>query len=79
MKREVPEGLKVRYVRGWTNYSPKSRMLPNTSRYTSAIVIDENDAVVAEGHAVCCPRDHFNKRLGREIALGRALKTLRLS
>lgn len=33
--------------------------------------------VIAVGKANCSPRDNYNRRLGRTIALGRALKSLK--
>jgi hypothetical protein len=37
------------------------------------------DEPVAKGCAQCAPTDNYNKRIGRDIALGRALKALRSS
>lgn len=34
---------------------------------------------IAIGEAVCHPRDNYNRKLGVTIALGRALKNLRLT
>jgi hypothetical protein len=42
---------------------------------TIALIYDDvNDIEVARGVAECSPGDNFNRRLGREIALGRAIK-----
>ena len=38
--------------------------------------VETSDGCVAEGVAECSPRDNYCRRLGREIALGRALKEL---
>jgi hypothetical protein len=35
------------------------------------------DEVLAEGKALCRPDENFNRKLGRNIALGRALKALK--
>ncbi len=40
----------------------------------ATICLIPHKGVVARGIAFCSPRDQFNKRLGRNIALGRAIK-----
>ena len=42
---------------------------------TIAHIYDVNDKLVATGIAECSNNDNFNYRIGRDIALGRALKT----
>ena len=42
---------------------------------TYCILEDENQDILAFGYAVCSEQDNFNKKLGRTIALGRALKS----
>jgi hypothetical protein len=36
----------------------------------------DGDTMVAESAAICSPFDNFNKKIGRAIATGRALKSL---
>ncbi len=42
----------------------------------ATICLIPHKGVLARGIAFCSPRDQFNKRLGRNIALGRAIKAL---
>ena len=51
-----------------------SAWLPAGGR--TAVRVETSDGCVAEGVAECSPRDNYCRRLGREIALGRALKEL---
>lgn len=37
----------------------------------------EKDGVGASGEAVCSAKDNYSRKVGRNIALGRALKALR--
>lgn len=39
-------------------------------------IIDESGAVVVEAEARCRSNENYNRRLGRTIALGRALKKM---
>lgn len=43
---------------------------------TEAIVVDGDGKILATGMASCCPKDSYNKKIGRDIATGRALKKL---
>lgn len=43
---------------------------------TAVFLIDETGQAVASGFARCSPHDHYDKRRGVEIALGRALRSL---
>ena len=82
MLRILPEGytVKYRYERPLvsrpaqrtdeveqTYFSPRGGL-------TEARIFDEHGNLVATGSAVCSPKDQFNKRIGRMIALGRALQ-----
>lgn len=42
---------------------------------TSVVILKEGDAV-ARGVAICSIKDNFNKKLGRSIAMGRAIKAM---
>lgn len=78
--RMLAEHQKVRYFYGWTDCSPKGRPLPQSSRYTMAVIyepgLDGEERAVASGYVVCGPNDQFAKRIGRAGSLGRALKSL---
>jgi hypothetical protein len=43
---------------------------------TEVDIVNEKNEVIAKGEALCCDRDNFNRRLGREIATARAIKQL---
>lgn len=45
-------------------------------RITVCSIREETDVVVAEGVAICCYLDQYNRKLGNRIARGRALKAL---
>ena len=84
----LPDGLKARYrherlafdhgighvVRAthYVLWSAGLSPLPRGGLTTCRQVTDDG-AVVAEAQARCSKRDNYNKRLGRSIALGRAL------
>jgi hypothetical protein len=89
MEPTLPEGLKVWYEYGRTQFAPSGRRLPIAQlrgldddylfdrRYTRAHVVEaESRREVATGIAVCNPRDNFCKATGRAKSLGRALSTL---
>jgi hypothetical protein len=42
--------------------------------WTQVDILDENDEVVKSGIARCHPEDNYSRSIGRDIALGRALK-----
>lgn len=54
------------------------RFFPETKGGTTRVELFDPDGEfpLAEGVARCSPRDNYNKRLGRTIALGRAIKML---
>jgi hypothetical protein len=78
-RTQLPDGYSVRYWHTFTNTTPRGRRIPDfrPHRCTFAFLFDENGEHVSQGVAVCGPYDQFNRRLGRTIALGRALKALR--
>lgn len=41
---------------------------------TEAVVVDKDGTIKATGLAICSERDSYNKKIGRDIAIGRALK-----
>ena len=44
--------------------------------YTECVVLDEGGAEVAVGVAVCSLKDSFEYKVGRDLALGRAMEKL---
>ena len=93
MKPTIPEGLTPRFQhkdlparrpvvpgpRKFDEYRTKSveTIYRYVLRGTVCQLLDENGEVIAVGEARCCPKDQFNRRLGRTISLGRALKQYR--
>lgn len=88
MRPELPEGYYVRFrhrrivvggpfyvdeinVDGYTLGRPAAK-----GGETEARVYGPDDSLIAVGVATCHARDNFNRRIGRDIALGRALKQL---
>ena len=45
-------------------------------RYTAAVVCDDQTSAIAIAISVCDPRDQFNRKIGRTIAVGRAKRAL---
>lgn len=43
---------------------------------TEATIVDPEGNIVAADYALCSYRDNYNKKLGRNIAIGRALKNM---
>lgn len=72
---------KVLYIYGTTPTTFKGRELPNPHKAIVAVVLDEEDNVVATGAAICSEErpkggpkpDYFHKKVGRSIALQRAM------
>lgn len=77
MKREVPDGLHVRYEhkRMVDNVNFKKVIQPRGG-VTIAFVEDEHNEPKAVGAARCSNQDQYNKKVGRKIALERALYNL---
>lgn len=78
MLPQVPDGYDVHYEH--ERFEPRlieGRTLNREvhGRTTAFVQKDDGD-VVAEGVAWCGIHDQFNRRLGRTIALGRALKKM---
>ena len=81
--REIPAGHRVRYKheRAYYDKGPFAHihdsysLLPQGGK-TIARIIDPEGNEIARGEAVCRPDENFKKAMGREIALGRALKQL---
>lgn len=78
MKRELPKDCKVffthvRHFNGevWAELSPRGGV-------TEARIVRGGE-VIGTGYAFCSRHDNFNKRIGRDIAQGRALKDLEKS
>lgn len=82
MKRELPEGLRVRYkhirrtreiFHGRFGEEPRTVIEPKGGETIARIIEEEHQTEVARGVAVCNPNDSYIKSRGRTIALGRAL------
>lgn len=84
-RHEVKEFIEqVKEVTGGLEMSFNDVVLPNGGLTTvticrpgeidSAHTQPEDDAVIATGEAKCSMKDVFNKKLGLQIALGRAMK-----
>lgn len=46
---------------------------------TTVAIIKQGEDIVAKGVAKCSDQDNYNKKIGANIALGRALRKLRLA
>lgn len=65
------------YMTKWDSQFVEDGLVPlATGGVTEAILVDENGKDLCSAMAVCNTKDHFNKRIGRDIATGRALKQL---
>ncbi len=79
MKRQLKEGQVARYKhqhRLVTFNRPISAQVPVWRFTTHAQVLATDGTVIAEGDAICRPEDQFSRKIGRDISLGRALKSL---
>jgi len=81
---QVPKGYKIhihhfRRYKGVEGYIQKSedmnghQIRPNAG-LTEAWLVDDEGKLVSYGEAKCGKRDNFSKKIGRNIATGRALK-----
>lgn len=91
MKNVIPEDHKVfiTHFRRFSNtpfYMTKfdastedpelvGQLLPNGGA-TEAAIIDPDGNLVSVGFSACSRRDPFNRKIGRDIATGRALKRI---
>lgn len=72
----MPDGARVVYDYVYSMTTPNGRGLGKHRRSTAATIYGANGDIIATGFAMCNPSDQFNKRIGRDIARGRALKRL---
>jgi len=75
MKPQLPDGYTAAFLYDRPT-DDAGRPLPKGG-VTHAGILDPEGVVVAEGIARCSGKDSFNRRIGRDIALGRALKRMR--
>jgi len=82
MRRKLPEGYRARFQH-IRRREPRRPGFAETEGGVSAKggltvvkVFDPEDNLVITAKAVCNPQDSFNKRIGRDISLGRALKAM---
>lgn len=59
------------------NFSYEVEAAYNGNRRVTTCVISEGHQVIAVGRAECSPEDNFDKRVGRRLALSRALSNAR--
>jgi hypothetical protein len=72
--RVLPEGFTVEFQH--QRYYDQSGQIQAKGGVTLASIFDSDGVIVAQALAACSPHDNFNKRIGRDISLGRALKKL---
>jgi hypothetical protein len=74
LKYDLPINLHTRYqhVR---DLDSNDNVLPRGGA-TYCFLEDETRHVVAMGVAFCGPQDQYNRKIGRDISYGRALKSL---
>lgn len=89
MKHPLPDGFKVfvthyRQFEGepmfMTTYDAKSEGLKgplHCGGATEARIVDEEGQQVASAFSWCSRKDNFSKYIGRNIAVGRALKSFK--
>lgn len=85
LRKEFPEenAIGVSYVRSIDQLRKDGKPLSEVSNkggLTVAEVVEidgEDEKILARGEAWCRPDESFNKKLGRMVAVGRALKQLR--
>lgn len=86
MRPQVPEGIHVRYAHHRYRNPSGEGVSPKGGWTTATLYRDVSaelgheapDQVVGTGVAYCHLNDNFNRKIGRDIALGRALKNARL-
>jgi hypothetical protein len=79
VRPQLPEGyyVKYRHNRVTTDGEFTAGNAPGAKGgETEARIYGPDDSLVALGIATCHERDNFCRRIGRDIALGRALKQL---
>lgn len=76
----VPEYLTVRVVYLFEGRTSKNQLKKigktNTNYVTLARLVDDDGNVVAEGRAACSQEDNPSRKIGRHIAVGRALASV---
>lgn len=90
MKPQVPEGHSVRYTHyrfvgqdghggamDLTIPKPHQHVRSQGGMCVAKITDEATGLVVAMAYAVCHRKDNYNKRIGRDIALGRALMQMK--
>jgi hypothetical protein len=74
MTRVLPEGIEARFTWHPTHVTPNARFLDESALATICTLTDVDGNIVARAQAMLSPKDNFNEAIGKEIALGRALK-----
>ncbi len=71
--------VKVYHRRVAIGFEPPRLLFAPRGGQTHVIIMGEDgETELAYGHAWCSPKDNYNKKIGRTIAVGRALKFLRM-
>lgn len=68
------DGMRLKLVHLHEGNSSK-RQRHGRKFVTVALIIDDRGFVEAEGYAECSKQDNPRRKIGREIAIGRALKS----
>lgn len=84
MQRQLPEQYKAKFRHERNVITVPHTKLDEEEKVivdpkggkTIARIIDSEGNLISEGYAICRPDEQFNRRLGRTIALGRALSVL---
>lgn len=60
----------------WRYFNDDNKFSPRGGQTNIEIIDGISDKVVAKGCSICSEEDNYNKKLGLQIALGRALAHL---
>ena len=86
-KKELPEGYRM-YITHYRRFPETETYMTrfdastegfeqplHTGGATEASIVNEEGEIVAMGLSLCSERENFNKKIGRDIAKGRAFKS----
>lgn len=75
MRKEVPEGLHARYEHVRPLEPPLYDRPKSCGGNTYCYLENDGNVALASGVANCNVNEQYNKKIGRDISLGRALKS----